>query len=86
MAGLLQGVLPGGRIWHTTSLERTRGDATPARGWERGIGAQRGAGSQVVALRVGPMESEGGKAQRTHLEASPGFPVCGGALPPGGQA
>lgn len=42
MAGLLQGVLPGGRIWHTTSLERTRGDATPARGWERGIGAQRG--------------------------------------------
>lgn len=44
------------------------------------------AGSQVVALRVGRMEREGEKAQRTHLEASSGFPVCGGAPPPGGQA
>lgn len=50
LAGLLQGVLPGGRTWHTASLERTPVDETAgarAGAWDRSTAA----GSQVVALR-----------------------------------
>ena len=85
LAGLLQGVLPGGRTWHTASLERTRGSETPARG-AGSVGSEHSGGRLTGGGSARRMEREGEKAQRTHLEASSGFPVRGGAPPPGGQA
>ena len=60
LAGLLLGVLPGGRTWHTTSLERTPADAMPARG-AGSVGSEHSAGRLTGGGSARGSDGKGGR-------------------------
>lgn len=70
LAGLLQDVLPGGRTWHTASLERTRGDETTARG-AGSVGSEHSGGRLTGGGSARRSDGKGGRESTE--DASRGF-------------